>query len=69
MAAYKACAKCRGDLVFEGLSPDFEYFCLQCGHRTTAAHLGEFSVPPIRPSLREGRVSRGRTPRNSLGAL
>ena len=33
MTAFKACPRCRGDLVFEGLLDESEWVCLQCGYR------------------------------------
>ena len=32
MIAFKACPRCRGDLVFEGLIDEKELVCLQCGY-------------------------------------
>ena len=33
MMAFKACPRCRGDLVLEALLDEPELICLQCGYR------------------------------------
>jgi len=43
MIALKACPRCRGDLVFEGLLDDSEWVCLQYGYRS--------DLKALRPAL------------------
>ena len=43
MIALKACPRCRGDLLLDGLLDESELVCLQCGYRS--------DLKALRPAL------------------
>jgi hypothetical protein len=65
MVVLKACDRCAGDLVYEGLTPDPEFVCLQCGRRVPLQQREALQLVPARHM----RYRRERPPRNFMGSL